>query len=256
MSTNTQVSYDDGVTNKNNMTNAIKKTDPESTVPRAEADNSASDPDQSNASSRSYHHGDLRQALLDAACAQLKIETADSLSLRALARQIGVSQTAPYRHFDSRNALFAGIATYGFTILAESLEATVAQIKGSAIDAMIELGLVYLQFSEEHAEKYRLLFDSSLVEFDEYPDLQEASARSFNALLALIRQGKREGVVEDRRDEELAARIWSGMHGIASLLQINRHRDGMKEKPVGRALFYLADDRRDAMTALLNTIKK
>ena len=59
----------------------------------------------------SNHHGDLRLAILKAACEHLRRENSEFLSLQALARGIGVSQTAPYRHFDSKNALFAGIAT-------------------------------------------------------------------------------------------------------------------------------------------------
>lgn len=201
-----------------------------------------------------YHHGDLRQALLDAACEHLRTENADTLSLRALARKVGVSQTAPYRHFDSRNALFAGIATEGFQILEQKLrEAKEAQ--SDELEAFVELGMAYLRFSVEHKEKYQLLFDSSLVEFSEYPELQAASGASFDSLLEVIRGGKRSGVFKAVPEEELAALTWSSLHGVASLLQINREAQGFLEKPVGRALSYLAEDYRGVVSALLGTVK-
>jgi AcrR family transcriptional regulator len=205
---------------------------------------------------KSYHHGNLRQALLEAACIHLREENIDALSLRALARDIGVSQTAPYRHFDSRNALFAAIATWGFQILTEELESSLARVTGSAVESMTEMGLGYLRFSQQHSEKYQLLFDSSLVEFDEYPALQMASADCFDLMLTVISQGKSEGVFQSRPDEELAARIWSGLHGMASLLQISRQRETFRERPVGKALAYLADDSKSAITALLRSILK
>ena len=114
----------------------------------------------------SYHHGDLRLAILKAACDHLRRENAESLSLRALARGIGVSQTAPYRHFDSKNALFAGIATWGFQILSGQMQASLAD-QTSPMESFLSLGRCYLDFSREHAEKYQLFFDSSLVEFGE-----------------------------------------------------------------------------------------
>ena len=120
----------------------------------------------------SYHHGDLRLAILKAACDHLRRENAESLSLRALARGIGVSQTAPYRHFDSKNALFAGIATWGFQILGGQMKASLAD-RTSPMESFLSLGRCYLDFAREHAEKYQLFFDSSLVEFGEYPSVDE-----------------------------------------------------------------------------------
>ncbi len=205
---------------------------------------------------KAYHHGDLRQAILEAACGYLREDNADTLSLRAIAREIGVSQTAPYRHFDSRNALFAGIATWGFRILEKRLQASLAQQAESAVDQMIEMGLVYLQFSVEHFEKYQMFFDSSLVDFDEYPDLQAASSACFDLMLNLIRQGKSEGHYRDVDEEHLAAVVWSGLHGVASLLQIDRHRSASTDRPVGRAIQYLVDEQREVLRAQLQAIVK
>ena len=71
--------------------------------------------------SKSYHHGNLREALLDTAIERLREGGADNLSLRALARGIGVSQTAPYRHFEDKSELLAAMATNGYRDLLRAL---------------------------------------------------------------------------------------------------------------------------------------
>ena len=136
------------------------------------------------------------------------------------------------------------------------MELSVSGVTGTAIESMSKMGLSYLRFSQQHAEKYQLLFDASLVEFDEYPELQMASSDCFDMMLAVIQTGKSEGVFKSQPDEELAAIMWSGLHGIASLLQISRQRTSYSERPVGRALAYLADDSEGAITALLGSILK
>ena len=203
---------------------------------------------------RPYHHGDLRQALLEAACEHLRSDGADTLSLRALARTIGVSQTAPYRHFDSRNALFAAIAVWGFQILGRELDTALHDRQLPVKELMVEMGLVYLAFSEEHFEKYRLFFDSSMVDYEEYEELQSAGERCFEQMLSLIRRGQAEGVFRQQPEEHLAGIVWSGLHGVASLLQTNRTSDLQKEKAVRKAVTFLADERREVLTRMLDAI--
>ncbi len=202
-----------------------------------------------------YHHGDLRQAILTAACEHLRTENADTLSLRALARNIGVSQTAPYRHFDSKNALFAGIATWGFELLEAYLADHVKQSPDDPQTAMIEMGMAYLDFSVTHPEKYQLFFDSSMVDFEEYSDLQEASGRCFDLMLRVIHQGQEAGLYRPGKVENLAAQIWSGLHGVASLMQLTSDREAFLQKPTGKAIRYLAEERRRVVSDLLKTIQ-
>ncbi len=205
--------------------------------------------------SGSYHHGDLRQAILEAACDHLRQENADTLSLRALAREIGVSQTAPYRHFDSKNALFAGVATWGFQILGSQMQASLADDM-SPKESFLTLGHCYLNFSRAHAEKYQLFFDSSLVEFDEYPELQEASGLCFDHLLDVIRLGKQDGLFIEQEKEEIAAITWAGLHGMASLLQLDHKRQGLVDRPVGRAIRFLAEEQDQTLNLLLRSVLK
>lgn len=203
----------------------------------------------------SYHHGDLRLAILKAACDHLRRENAESLSLRALARGIGVSQTAPYRHFDSKNALFAGIATWGFQILGGQMQASLAD-QTSPMESFLTLGRCYLDFSREHAEKYQLFFDSSLVEFGEYPRLQEASGVCFDHLLDVIRLGQQDRLFIEREEEEIAAIVWAGLHGMASLLQLKHGRQGLADRPVGKAIRFLAEQQDQTLNLLLRSVLK
>ncbi len=203
----------------------------------------------------SYHHGDLRLAILKAACDHLRRENAESLSLRALARGIGVSQTAPYRHFDSKNALFAGIATWGFQILGGQMKASLAD-QTSPMESFLSLGRCYLDFSREHAEKYQLFFDSSLVEFGEYPKLQEASGVCFDHLLDVIRLGQQARLFVEREEEEIASIVWAGLHGMASLLQLEHGRGDLIDRPVGKAIRFLAEEQDQTLNLLLRSVLK
>lgn len=203
----------------------------------------------------SYHHGDLRLAILKAACDHLRRENAESLSLRALARGIGVSQTAPYRHFDSKNSLFAGIATWGFQILGGQMKASLAY-QTSPVESFLSLGRCYLDFSREHAEKYQLFFDSSLVEFGEYPKLQEASGVCFDHLLDVIRLGQQARLFVEREKEEIASIVWAGLHGMASLLQLEHGRGDLIDRPVGKAIRFLAEEQDQTLNLLLRSVLK
>src|SRR3970040_1414973 len=95
-----------------------------------------------------YHHGDLRTALLRSSSKILEKEGVSKLSVREAARRAGVSHNAPYRHFPDRESLLAGIATEGFSMLGAALQ-------GSSGKAM---GEDYVRFALEHPQRVRLMF--------------------------------------------------------------------------------------------------
>lgn len=209
-------------------------------------------------SNKPYHHGDLRQTLMEAACKHMREHSVDTLSLRALARDVGVSQTAPYRHFESKNALFAAIATWGFELMAKELNAARAKHADDVEAAIIEVGMTYVDWALRNPEKYQLFFDASLLDFSEYEELQQSGAAAFDVLLDLIREGQREHVfVTELPAEELAGAMWSSVHGLTSLVQKNHapnftHREA---DAVPQALQALASDTRTVMGLFLNSIK-
>lgn len=207
---------------------------------------------------RPYHHGDLRQSLIDAACKHLLESGADTLSLRALAREVGVSQTAPYRHFESKAALFRAIAIYGFEILITECEAAERSAEGDVEETIVAVGLAYVDFARRNPEKYQLFFDSSLVDFNKSPALAEAGDKAFSVMTRMIEKGITAGILVDRPVLEVAGALWASMHGAASLL--------LSKAPVLSALERksqamivmqnISDDPRPTIELFLNSIRK
>lgn len=164
-----------------------------------------------------YHHGDLRPALLRAAAKVLEREGAAALSLRDLARRAGVSHNAPYRHFRDREALLADLAAEGFQMLGEALARTSGRAMGEA----------YVGFALEHPQRFRLMFGGYLP-FSRHRELARAAARPYEALLAAFR-------AQPMADpEKAAAAAWSLVHGLAHLL-LDGHF--VRQAAAGRAAF-------------------
>src|ERR1043166_2560019 len=113
-----------------------------------------------SAESRPYHHGDLGRALVDAARRLLEAEGPSALSLRAVAREAGVSPAAPYHHFKDKGELLDAVAHVGWGMLGGGMRPAPA----AAVDAhhaMTEIGVAYVQFAQKHPALYRVMYDAS-----------------------------------------------------------------------------------------------
>ena len=211
---------------------------------------------QKNESKASYHHGDLRQTLIDAACKHLRESGADTLSLRAIARDVGVSQTAPYRHFASKNALFGAIATHGFELLALELQRAADEHSDDVELAFIEVGLAYVNWARENSEKYQLFFDSSLVNFKDHPELQEAGERAFQVLIRLIEEGIEQQIFVDLPVLQMAGTVWASIHGTASLLLSKSHMDEISiDHSAVVVMKQMASDPRPHLELFINALR-
>lgn len=156
-----------------------------------------------------YHHGDLRAALLRSAGELLEEQGLEALSLREAARRAGVSHNAPYRHFPERTALLAALAAEGFEELGEAMEGKGGRERGEA----------YVRFALAHPNRFRLMFGGQ-VEIGKHPELRAAASRTYDGLVAAFRAR------EDIADPEIAAAAaWSLTHGLAHLL-IDGHFPG------------------------------
>jgi AcrR family transcriptional regulator len=208
--------------------------------------------------SRPYHHGDLRQSLIEAACKHLLESGADTLSLRALAREVGVSQTAPYRHFDSKSALFRAIALHGFELLFSETSAVAKQYEDDLEQSIVEIGMAYVGFARRHPEKYQLFFDSSLVDFNESDALVEAGSAAFGVLTMVIQKGIESGVFVDRPVNEVAGALWSSVHGAASLVlsKSSHMKPANRLSPAVQVMHQLSEDPRPTVELFLNAIRK
>jgi AcrR family transcriptional regulator len=158
----------------------------------------------------SYHHGDLKQALLDAARAEVNANGAQGLSLASLARRAGVAQSAPYRHFTDREELLAAVATAGFEEFTTALLA--AAQSGTEEGAVQRMAETYLRFGSENVELYRLMFASRLVpESASDSHLRKAAQASFQPLLDHISKAAASTI----RGRALV--FWAQLHGLVML---------------------------------------
>lgn len=155
-----------------------------------------------------YHHGDLRQAFLEAALAAL--DAAGELpSWRALARACAVSHTAPYRHFANFEALQAAVAAAAFARLSATIEAATGG--ESEAFARLAAGLrAYVGFGRDHPSWYELMFGRSL-ELLQHDETREASLHAYGTLVSAI------AACGVRAPASAAFTLWSALHGLTDL---------------------------------------
>lgn len=167
---------------------------------------------------RSYHHGNLREALMDEAIRSLRRHGVEYLSLRDLARAIGVSQAAPYRHFPDKDSLLAELATRGFRQLAQAMRAGLTRDGLSPAQALQATGVSYVEFAIRHPEQYRLMFGSYSLDKARHAELLAAAREAYAILDEAIRRGVEAGEFRAEPMPSLAAAAWSIVHGLASLI--------------------------------------
>jgi AcrR family transcriptional regulator len=162
------------------------------------------------AAARPYHHGNLRETLLDAADALLSKHGAASLTLRDVAKAAGVSHAAPYHHFAGLNELSAAVAERAFTRLAAAMER--ASRADDPRERLLAICVTYVALAQRQPAQFRLMFGPMLALKAEHPGLQQAADRAFEVLLrAACAHAPAEGPL-------LALTGWSLAHGLANLL--------------------------------------
>ncbi len=171
----------------------------------------------SHATQTRYHHGDLRNALLQAGEQLLVAKGAAALSLREVAKSAGVSHTAPYRHFKSKAELLQALAQTGFEQLQQVLEDSVAKAVRDPVQKMIEAGVAYVRLVVRNPEVTRLMF-GGMVAVERSDEYSKASDAAMNTLVAVIEEGIKVGAFRNRDPRELAMVAWTSMHGLSMLL--------------------------------------
>jgi AcrR family transcriptional regulator len=166
-----------------------------------------------SATSRRYHHGDLRRAILTAALDVIAADGPSALSLRDLARRAGVSHAAPAHHFKDRTGLLTAIAAEGFGLLAATLN--------EASD-LKDAGVRYVRFAREHPAHFQVMFTPELLRADDL-ELTTGRALAADALREAVSAVRAEDFGVDARLAGVAA--WSLAHGFATLL-LGHNLDG------------------------------
>jgi AcrR family transcriptional regulator len=164
---------------------------------------------------RPYHHGNLRAELLDRAAQVVSERGVDALSLRELARDLGVSHAAPRRHFADRQALLDALAEEGFVRLGAALRAAVDGA-GTACDARLKaLAAAYVGFATRHAALLDLMFASKHRAGNS--DVHTAADQAFEAPMQVIADAQRTGELAPGDPERVATLAFATMQGLTAL---------------------------------------
>jgi AcrR family transcriptional regulator len=183
-----------------------------------------------------YHHGNLREALLEASIQLIGEVGPTAFTLREVARRAGVSHNAPYRHFHDKNALLAAVAAQGYNELTEAMTKA-AEEHLTPRDRLKQAGLAYIAFALRRPEHFTVMFDAPLPA-QEHPDAARASKHSFSVLLDLVQacQDKKESSHDPLPFALLA---WSMVHGIAKLAITGRLPYRSRAKVLEFAIFVI-----------------
>ena len=186
-----------------------------------------------------FHHGNLRQALIDGALMILSKEGASAITLREVARRAGVTHAAPYRHFDGKEALLAAVAEEGFVQLKRDMESATGS---DALDRLYRYGEAYIRFALKNPAHYRLMYGPEFAHRAAHPALQEASRQAFSLLIGAVREAVAEKLVDTGDPIQIALTTWSTVHGL-SLLIMDRQLDdaGVSKNQLEPAIRFALD---------------
>lgn len=177
-------------------------------------------------SKTSYHHGDLRQSLMDSALVLIKDEGIDKLSLRKLAQAVGVSQTAIYHHFSDKQDLLYALGKAGIEQLTSQIQPVLLN-QDQAIQQRLERAVTrYVQFAIQNPELYELMLGRTTWKQPQETAFHHDGRHSFRAYGKLIASLQKQGIITPQADPLRIAQVsWATLHGICRM-----HNDGLAFK--------------------------
>ena len=167
--------------------------------------------------SKKYHHGNLKNALIQAGIKILSKEGVGGLSLRKVAKQAGVSHSAPYAHFPDKQSLIAAISTEGFKQLYAELETAIVPHVRNPKRQLMEGTRAYVEFAMNNTDTFNIMFSGVLEKEKEYPAFVEISHKTFDRVVEVVRACQTAGILRVGSPEVLAVAVWGQVHGIVSL---------------------------------------
>ena len=166
---------------------------------------------------KTYHHGDLKNALIRAGVEILAGQGVGGLSLRQVALRAGVSHAAPYAHFADKQSLIAAISTDGFRQLYERLAAAAQANSADPRQQLLETANAYLEFAAEDPAHFKIMFSGILEQEKDYPEFVEASKKDYELVVEIVQTCQAAGVLPPGPAERTAISIWATVHGLAAL---------------------------------------
>lgn len=181
-----------------------------------------------DSSRRGYHHGNLREALVEAALSLIAEKGPSGFTFAEASRAAGVSPAAPYRHYRDRDALMADVATRGFERFTDALSRSWNGGKPDLYTAFLAVGRDYIRFARAEPALYAAMFEAGLPR-GSYPALDDAGGRAF-AIVREACEAIAASVAQEKRPPTLmmSLHIWSMAHGIATLFA----RGDLSRRPI------------------------
>jgi AcrR family transcriptional regulator len=173
---------------------------------------------------RTYHHGDLERALIDASISLIAAKGADAFTLREVARRVGVSHAAVYRHFADKTAILEAIAVQGYRELADRLRVAIARVPRADVERrLLRIGVAYARFAMEQEPRFRVMTRPRGEELRS-PELEAAIDAALGVLVGVARDGVESGLLKKAPPLDHAVRVYLFAYGYASLYLLGRLR--------------------------------
>ena len=195
-----------------------------------------------------YHHGNLKEELISSACIICEADGHDRMSLRSIAKEAKVSQTAPYRHFKTKESLLAEVSTRGFTELKEILQNANAKKTLSTRDRFLEMGQTYIEFGLSKRNTYDLMH-SPVIDKTQFPELLNSAVGAFEELVCVLAE-LNPGISAKDLDIK-CIHYWALVHGLVGLLRNDSLAESEIDTKAGNAMGLVKSDLRSFLISAL-----
>jgi AcrR family transcriptional regulator len=172
----------------------------------------------------SYHHGDLKRALVEAAIAIVRERGAEAFTLREAARRVGVTHRAAYRHFEDKTAVLAAVAEQGYRELGDRMHAERERVAPDVRAELLAMSRAYVAFAVGQPAHFHVMFGPSVVEGGTFRSMEAEARRALALIMGTFERGFAEGLLKPELGQDAAVALWSSIHGFASLVLTRRVR--------------------------------
>ncbi|MCD1023975.1 TetR/AcrR family transcriptional regulator [Enterococcus sp. SMC-9] len=169
-----------------------------------------------NKTNQSYHHGNLKNELLQVARDVLEKKGLDKVTIREIAREVGVSHTAPQRHFKNRQALLDSLALMGFNELGEGIRESQLADTTDFAERLNNAALSFAHFATRNGQLFELMISSKHT--DKTGDIPSASEKAFFPILDLIIDGQKNNMIQDGDSARIGLNLYATLLGITTMV--------------------------------------